>query len=302
MRASAPRRALVLLSAAAPPSPFEALRSAAAKGDPDAEFRLAQAFQLGKGVPKDTELAIMWYRRAVAQGHAQASDELGFLLFSHGDRRAAMPYVERAAARGDPRAFYLLGTAHFNGDFASRDWPLAYAQTSRAAEAGLEAARANLAMMDTYLLPPDRAKADSILATLPPVRRIVGRAPAATAPAPVPIPAPLPTPNAAPPAPPPPPVATAQAAPPTASRPTAPPASTGAWKIQLGAFGSADRASASWARLMGKVPALAAIDQRIVAAGAFQRLQGWGLASRTDAQALCGKVKAAGGDCLVLAP
>jgi cell division septation protein DedD len=289
--------ALMLATPAAPAAPtaIDQLRTAAATGDADAQYRLAQAYQAGKSVAADIEMAIMWYRRAAVQGHAMASDELGFALFAHGERRAAMPYVEKAAARGDPRAFYLLGTAHFNGDLAARDWPLAYAQTARAAEAGLAAAKTNLTMMEQYLLPPDRAKADAILATLPPVRRTVATAapapaqpaPAATPPvvaaAPVAQASPAPTPRAPPPR-------------PAAAR------KAGAWKVQLGAFGSAARAQTAWDKLVRKVTGLSALDRHIVDAGTVTRLQAWGVADRQEAQALCTKVRAAGGDCLAIAP
>jgi TPR repeat protein len=286
--------ALLLLAAAAPaPSAIDQLRTAAAAGQAEAQYKLAQAYQGGKGVAADAEMAIMWYRRAALQGHASASDELGFALFAHGDRRAAMPYVEKAAARGDPRAFYLLGTAHFNGDLAPRDWPLAYAQTARAAEAGLAAAKTNLAMMDQYLLPPDKAKANAVLATLPPVRSVTGLAPA-SAPAPAAPPSSVAVAAAVAPPPPSPPV---QAPPPPAM-----PRRGGAWKVQLGAFGSADRAQAAWDALVRKVTGLSAFDRHIVEAGAVQRLQAWGLASQSDAQALCAKVRGTGGACLVIAP
>lgn len=229
-------------------------------------------------------MAMMWYRRAASQGHAQASDELGFVMFSHNQRRTAMPYIERAAARGDPRAFYLLGIAHFNGDLATRDWPLAYAQTARAAEAGLPAAKANLQMMDQYLLPPDRAKADMILATLPPVRRALGAppAPALTAP--------------------PPPTQIVAATPPAAPPPSPTKRPTGGWKIQLGAYSSADNARTAWDGLVKKVRGLAALDRTTVATGSLLRLQAVGLASRADGEALCAEVRTAGGACLVLAP
>ncbi|MBW8743230.1 MAG: sel1 repeat family protein [Sphingomonas sp.] len=151
-------------------SDLNALQARAQAGDAEAQFQMGEAYRAGKGVAADQEAAIMWYRRATAQGHIRASEELGFALFAHGDRREAMPYIEKAAARGEARAFYLLGTAHFNGDYASRDWPLAYAQTERAAAAGLPAAQKNLEVMDHYLLPADKAKADQILATLPVVR------------------------------------------------------------------------------------------------------------------------------------
>ena len=275
----------VLIGVAAPslaqPSATEAVRTAAAAGDADAQFALAQAYQTGRGVSPDPDMAVTWYRRAAIQGHARASDELGFLLFSRGDRRAAIPYVEKAAARGDARAFYLLGTAHFNGDLVSRDWPLAYAQTARAAEAGLSAAKQNLEMMERYLLPADRAKADMVLATLPPVRK-VGAVAAVVPPTPRAVAVP---------------VETAKAAPtPRQAR------ATGAWRVQLGAFGSQERAEAGLARLTAKVPALGRLDRKVVAAGAVRRLTASGLASKSDAESLCRDVRAAKGDCLVLAP
>src|SRR5205085_917262 len=142
----------------APAPELRTLRAKAEKGDANAQFALAEAYHSGRGVTADPDMAILWYRRAADQGHVRASEELGFALFAKGDRREAMPYVEKAAARGDARALYVLGTAHFNGDYTTRDWPLAYAQTVRAASAGLPAAKKNLDLMDQYLLPADKAK------------------------------------------------------------------------------------------------------------------------------------------------
>jgi TPR repeat protein len=269
-----------------------ALQAKAQAGDADAAFQLGEAYRSGRGVNADPETAIAWYRRATAAGHIRASEELGFALFAHGDRREAMPYIEKAAARGEARAFYLLGTAHFNGDYASRDWPLAYAQTMRAASAGLPAAQKNLDLMNRYLLPADKAKADQILTTLPSVRFAT---PATTGPAAKPVPT-QPTDVAAKP------VKTASKAPAKAGSTPADAAPGGSWKVQLGAFGSADRARDRWKALLAKVPALGAYDQRVVSAASVQRLQAANIAGKTDAQALCRKIAAAGGDCLVIAP
>jgi cell division septation protein DedD len=289
-------------------SNIAAIQAKAQAGDAAAEFQLGEAYRTGRGVTADPESAIMWYRRAAAQGHIRASEELGFALFAHGDRREAMPYIEKAAARGEARAFYLLGTAHFNGDYASRDWPLAYAQTMRAAAAGLPAAQRNLELMDHYLLPSDKAKADQILATLPSVRTgmpadaasaLAPPAPSAgtvAAPSPARIAAQSAGTKPAKPA------KAAKPAPETPADAVSKPAADGAWKVQLGAFGTADRAQDRWKSLKAKVPALAAYPSRVVAAGSIQRLQATGIASKADAQTLCKKVVAAGGDCLVMAP
>src|SRR5690606_3150698 len=96
-------------------------------GDPDAMFNLGQAYRLGRGVPSDLARAEALYARAAEAGHLQAADTYGLMLFQDGRREAALPYIEDAARRGDPRAQYLLGIAHFNGDVAPRDWVRAYA-------------------------------------------------------------------------------------------------------------------------------------------------------------------------------
>lgn len=285
-----------------------ALQTKAQAGDAEAEFQLGEAYRGGHGVAVDLETAIGWYRRAAAQGHIRASEELGFALFAHGDRKEAMPYIEKAAARGEARAFYLLGTAHFNGDYVSRDWPLAYAQTMRAAAAGLPAAQRNMELMDHYLLPSDKAKADQILATLPTVRTASDAAsvspPSQAAAVPVPkmaasTPGKSPKPGKSPPKPA---IVAAAPAPVQPADTAAAKPASGNWKVQLGAFGSADRAQDRWKSLKAKVPALADYESRVVAAGSVQRLQAIGISGRVDAQALCAKVRAAGGDCLVVAP
>lgn len=119
--------------------------------DPDAQFNLAQAYKLGRGVPVDLAQAEAWYRRAAKQGHLQAEDNLGLVLFTAGRRTEAMPYIVRSAARGEPRAQYVLGTAMFNGDLAAKDWPRAYALTKRASDAGLAIASARLAQLDQLI-------------------------------------------------------------------------------------------------------------------------------------------------------
>ncbi len=166
-------------------------RPLALAGDADAQFNLGQAYKLGRGVPADLVQAEAWYRRAAKQGHLQAEDNLGLVLFTANRRTEAMPFIINAAARGEPRAQYVLGTAHFNGDLAAQDWPRAYALTKRASDAGLGVASARLAQLDN-LIPLDQRQRG--LAMLPEMERgeqqarlaAVG---AAAPPAPKPMPA-----------------------------------------------------------------------------------------------------------------
>ena len=138
----------------------------AAKGDPDAQFNMAQAYRLGRGVDTDLVQAEALYAKAAAQGHVKAADNYGLLLFQRGAREEAMPYISAAATRGDPRAQYLLGIAHFNGDLVAKDWRRAYALLTLANSAGLPQARGALAQMDEYISMEDRQAAQPLAASL----------------------------------------------------------------------------------------------------------------------------------------
>ena len=126
-------------------------RGPAMAGDADALFNLAQAYRLGQGVPADAAEAERLYAQAAARGHARAADTYGLILFQSGRREVALPYVEAAARRGDPRSQYLLGVAHFNGDLVAKDWTRAYALLTLANAQGLPQAAGALAQMDAHV-------------------------------------------------------------------------------------------------------------------------------------------------------
>ncbi|KQO55514.1 SPOR domain-containing protein [Sphingomonas sp. Leaf257] len=134
----------------------EEWRGPAVAGDADAQFNLAQAYKLGRGVPLDPTLAESWFRKAAVQGHIQATDNYGLALFQSGKKAEAAPWLEKSIAHGEPRAQLVLGTMLFNGDGVPRDYPRAYALMTLASQAGLQAASQTLAQMDQYITPPDR--------------------------------------------------------------------------------------------------------------------------------------------------
>jgi uncharacterized protein len=131
-------------------------------GDADALFNLAQAYRLGRGVDASTLRARELYAAAAAKGHLKAADNYGLLLFQEGEQEKAMPLVRAASDRGDPRAQYVVGLAHFNGDYAQRDWVRAYALMTLAQSAGLPQATGALAQMDDYIPLPQRQQAQSL--------------------------------------------------------------------------------------------------------------------------------------------
>ena len=268
------------------PAAIREWRPLAIAGDPDAQFNLAQAYKLGRGVPVDLGEAENWYRRAADQGHLQAEDNLGLVLFTAKKREAAMPFITRAAARGEPRAQYVLGTAHFNGDLASRDWARAYALIKRASDAGLQVAAARLAQLDTIIPLEERQRG---LAMLPELEKSEARTRLAAATAAMP-PAPKPGPKRFVPAVPPPSQPASPAAPPTPA--------ADIWRAQLGAFAQDSSARSLWATLGKKHPTARA---HYVKAGAMTRLQAGNFAARADAEAFCAKVRTAKQPCIVVA-
>lgn len=263
------------------PTAVREWQAPAAKGDSDAMFNLGQAYKLGKGVPQDLTKAEELFGRAAALGHLQASDNYGLLLFQRGEKIRALPYIRAAAERGDPRAQYLLGIAHFNGDLVPKDWPHAYALLSLARQQDLPQAGPALQQMDAYIPLDQRqqgvAMAGEMLAQADATRArqmasvdLGNQVPARTGAPPAPRPAPAPAPKA-----------------------------SGKWRIQLGAFGQLSNADALWSRVKFR-PELAGHPRLSVKVGAVTKLQAGGYAGQAAAQAACGKLKAAGFACVAV--
>lgn len=314
-------------------------REPANSGDADAQFNMAQAYKLGRGVPMDMAIAEQFYKKAADQGHLQAGDNYGLILFQNERRKEALPYLQASADRGEPRAQYILGTGYFNGDFVEKDWVKAYALIIRASGAGLSQATSNMAQMDKYI-PLDQRRSAIALASemeenerrtrtaqvgglrpaqstgaiqtaqLPasePASKIVTAASAVvpiTEPTqtPVPVAKPTPKPTAAPQ------VAKATATKPVDVAPATKPAPEPApikvaaadkWRAQLGAFSNEKRAKALWDNLGKRVSALSELQPYIVTAGSITRLQTGPFATKAQASKICSSVKASGNDCFV---
>jgi uncharacterized protein len=301
-------------------------RDPALKGDPDAQFNLGQAYKLGRGVKQDLAIAGDWYRRAATQGHLQAADSYGHLLHYQGKVSESLPYLQASSERGEPRAQYLLATELFNGTNVGKDWVRAYALMTRASAAGLAPASRSLAEMDKYIPLNDRQQGIVMAGELERrsgqvrAQQVAGfpinTKPAAPVATQVDVPASEPTtqtfpggqtyPGGVPAAEdyPPQPAPVRPAPVKVASRPApvkpapvkvaaAPaPAASGAWRIQLGAFGNESNATKLWSSLESRVGGLASLTPYLKNAGNVIRLQAGPFASRAAADAMCAKVKA----------
>jgi TPR repeat protein len=242
----------------------------AARGDADAMFNIGQAYKLGRGFAQSEATANDWFRRAANKGHAPAKERLGLSLYNEAATRAeGIRWLQEAAAGGQPRALYVLGVAHFNGDGLPRDWPRAYAYMLRASNAGIPQAVNALGVMNANIPLTEREKGTAMAAGIAPLT------PPAT-------------------------VAAASATPPRPAATLA--AASGTFRAQLGAFSQRALAENAWTRMRTSVGALPqGVDAVFADAGTVVRLQLGPFPTRAAATAMCDRVKSTGGGCFVVA-
>ena len=291
-------------------------RPLAIAGDSDAQYNLAQAYWLGRGVAADPKQAEDWYRRAAELGQPKARDALGLLLFQTGRQREALPLIEESAGRGMPQAQYVYATLLFNGDMVEKDWVRSYALMTRASAGGVTAAATALAQLDRFIPLEQRqrglnlARAFEQAASKPDTSELPAATITAAKPLANPKPAPVTTATAKPALPKPAPLATPKPVPTkpiapkqVASKPAAPKAIVaGSWRVQLGAFGTAAQANAAWMSLHKRIAVLAPYQGFVVAAGPVTRLRVGPLPDRAAAARVCAAVKASGAVCIPTPP
>jgi TPR repeat protein len=124
---------------------FEA---AAGQNIMNAEQNIAVMYLRGEGVQRDLQKAIYWFHQAASQGDAFAQVSLG-LRYENGegvnqDYAEAWKWFRKAADLGHPQAFYELGMMCAQGKGVPVDFNEAVAWTRRAADAGFAPAQYNL--------------------------------------------------------------------------------------------------------------------------------------------------------------
>jgi TPR repeat protein len=240
------------------------LRIAVGDSDPATLFALGQRYMLGQGVTQDLATAEALFAKAASAGNAEAADAYGLLVYQRGDHARAMPYVEAAAARGDPRAQYFLGLSLFNGDAAAKDWVRGYALVSLADRNGLAQAGPALAQMDQFLSPEQRQQAAGLTVEMTSVaHQGVAQTPEKS----------------------------------TSSPAADPPHSAGRWKVQLGVFRDPGNASALLAMIENR-PELAGHPRIVQHGKTMTTLQVGGFADSSAALAACRALSAAGIACM----
>ena len=108
-------------------------------------FKVALCYHLGKGVPKDSEQAVFWYRKSAERGHVEAQFNLGqCYLFGTGvekDPKLAVQWYRKSADQGMKDAQFNLGVCFANGWGVEKDTTQAVYWCRKAAEQGMKEAQ-----------------------------------------------------------------------------------------------------------------------------------------------------------------
>lgn len=127
------------------------LRTAAANGDPSAQFEVATRLSEGKGTKQNFKEAATWFKRSAGQGFAQAQYRLG-TLYERGlgvsrDVNRAQVWYLRAAEQGNIRAMHNLAVLSAGQSSGKPDYARAARWFLKAAESGLADSQFNAGVL-----------------------------------------------------------------------------------------------------------------------------------------------------------
>src|SRR6185437_4119064 len=109
-----------------------------------AQFALANAYSIGRGVPVDPQQAVKWLTRAAENVHVTAMMSLAGMyetgIAEARDPEKAAGWTRRAAEAGSVNALYLYAVRMIVGDGVPKDEKTAQLWMQRAAERGHAAA------------------------------------------------------------------------------------------------------------------------------------------------------------------
>jgi len=160
-------------------SPTQQLRMQAQKGNVEAQFALAQAYDRGRDVPQDKTEAVRWYQLAAKQGDAFSQFYLGN-KYREGagvpkNEKEAVRWWYSAAAQGFAPAQNSLGQAlATGGKGVPQDKIQAYLWLTLSARQGDQEAEQQRAALSKQLTPAQLTKAKRLIKEWKPTRpRIV---------------------------------------------------------------------------------------------------------------------------------
>jgi len=165
----------VVLQTAGPSSSIQRLRMQAERGNVEAQFALAQAYDRGRDVPKDKTEAIRWYRLAAMQGDPFAQNALGDNYWEGTgvpkDDKEATGWWRLAATQGFAPAQHSLGKILSGGGQGVRtDKTQAYMWLALSAAQGDEEASRQGNLLSKQLKPAEVTNVKKLVQQWKPAR------------------------------------------------------------------------------------------------------------------------------------
>lgn len=120
---------------------FKSKLTKAQRGDAQAQYDVALAYENGDGVEESVKDAFYWYEKAAQLGHVKAQYEIG-MIYSFGNSfvrpnyEEAFNWFEKAAAKNDPGSIFQLGYAYKNGEGVKTDEDKGFEYYKKAADLG----------------------------------------------------------------------------------------------------------------------------------------------------------------------
>lgn len=120
----------------------------AEQGNPEAQYKVGEMYELGRGVPMDKAKAREWYNKSVKQGHQKSSYRLLYMDIEtsgmNAERKQQMAQLQREAKAGISDAQYFLGRMYAHGVGVSKDLKEAQTWYSKATFNGVPEAESEL--------------------------------------------------------------------------------------------------------------------------------------------------------------
>ncbi|WHZ16869.1 MAG: hypothetical protein OJF52_003719 [Nitrospira sp.] len=130
-----------------------------------AQFYLGVMYNIGQGVPQDSQQAVQWYTKAALAGLTDAQYTLG-VVYENGDGvpqdyQQAVRWFTKAAEAGDAGAQYDLASMYYRGQGVPRDYVLAYMWVNLAASKKSEYVKKRDEIA-TFMTPTQHAEAQKL--------------------------------------------------------------------------------------------------------------------------------------------
>jgi FOG: TPR repeat, SEL1 subfamily len=124
----------------------KAIKKKAEQGDPEAQYNLGLCYAHGHGFVKDYSKAVKWFRKAAAQGDAEAQSALAGI----DKKKEFFENCRKAAAHGNAEAQYNLGLCYTEEECVARYDAEAVKWFSKAAKQGIAGAQLHLGVCCFY--------------------------------------------------------------------------------------------------------------------------------------------------------